>query len=63
MAASARSARTRDDSAGASVSAAIDDEPIDPDELTDAPPEAVLTPIDRLAQAFPGSELVADDGT
>ena len=36
--------------------------PIDPDELTDAPPEAVLTPIDRLAEAFPGSELVADDG-
>ena len=42
--------------------AATDDEPVDPDELTDAPPEAVLTPIDRLAQAFPGSELVADDG-
>jgi DNA polymerase-3 subunit gamma/tau len=64
--ASARSARTRDDEpieADASVSATIDDEPIDPDELTDAPPEAVLTPIDRLAQAFPGSELVADDGT
>jgi DNA polymerase III subunit gamma/tau len=73
-----RSGRTRDDparasvpatiddepiDADASVSATIDDEPIDPDELTDAPPEAVLTPIDRLAQAFPGSELVADDGT
>jgi DNA polymerase-3 subunit gamma/tau len=54
--------RTRDDSAGASLPVAIDDEPIDPDELTDAPPETVLTPIDRLAQAFPGSELVADDG-
>jgi DNA polymerase-3 subunit gamma/tau len=36
------------------------DEAIDPDELTDAPPEAVLSPIDRLAQAFPGSELVDD---
>jgi DNA polymerase-3 subunit gamma/tau len=56
------SQRTRDDSAGASLPVAIDDEPIDPDELTDAPPETVLTPIDRLAQAFPGSELVADDG-
>ena len=58
-----RSGRNRDDSAEASAPATIDDEPIDPDELTDAPPEAVLTPIDRLAQAFPGSELVADDGT
>jgi DNA polymerase-3 subunit gamma/tau len=36
------------------------EEAIDPDELTDAPPEAVLSPIDRLAQAFPGSELVDD---
>ena len=48
-------------SADAPSSAAADDEPFDPDELTDAPPESVLTPIDRLAQAFPGSELVADD--
>ncbi|HEX4981801.1 MAG TPA: DNA polymerase III subunit gamma/tau [Ilumatobacteraceae bacterium] len=60
--ASNTSQRARGDSAGASLPAAIDDEPIDPDELTDAPPETVLTPIDRLAQAFPGSELVADDG-
>ena len=56
------SQRTRGDSADAPAPAATDDEPVDPDELTDAPPEAVLTPIDRLAQAFPGSELVADDG-
>jgi DNA polymerase-3 subunit gamma/tau len=28
--------------------------------LTDAPPESVKTPIDRLADAFPGSELLAD---
>jgi DNA polymerase-3 subunit gamma/tau len=51
-------------SAGADVARppeATDDEPFDPDELTDAPPETVLTPIDRLAQAFPGSELVADE--
>ena len=34
------------------------DDDVDLDELTDAPPEAVLSPIDRLAQAFPGSELV-----
>jgi DNA polymerase III subunit gamma/tau len=50
-----------DTPAVASGSAATDDEPFDPDELTDAPAETVLTPIDRLAQAFPGSELVADD--
>ncbi len=30
-------------------------------ELTDAPPETVKTPLDRLAEAFPGSELVNDD--
>ena len=46
--------------ASASRPVAADDEPIDLDELTDAPPEAVLTPIDRLAEAFPGSELVAE---
>jgi DNA polymerase III subunit gamma/tau len=37
------------------------DEDIDLHDLTDAPPESVLTPIDRLAQAFPGAELVDDD--
>ncbi|MDC3332445.1 hypothetical protein OAV42_02990 [Ilumatobacter sp.] len=29
-------------------------------ELVDAPPETVKTPIDRLAEAFPGSELVTE---
>jgi DNA polymerase-3 subunit gamma/tau len=41
----------------------VDDQPveeIDLSELTDAPPEAVRTPIDRLAEAFPGSEFVAE---
>ena len=38
-----------------------DDDDIDVSELTDAPPESVKTPIDRLAEAFPGSELVVDD--
>jgi DNA polymerase-3 subunit gamma/tau len=33
---------------------------IDLSELTDAPPEAVRTPIDRLAEAFPGSEFVTE---
>ena len=34
------------------------DEDIDLDDLVDAPPESVITPIERLAQAFPGSELL-----
>ena len=38
-----------------------DDDEVDLTELTDAPPESVKTPIDRLAEAFPGSELVNDD--
>jgi DNA polymerase-3 subunit gamma/tau len=38
-----------------------DDDEIDLTELTDAPPEAVKTPIERLADAFPGSELIADE--
>ena len=35
-------------------------EEIDLSELTDAPPESVRTPIDRLAEAFPGSEFVTE---
>jgi DNA polymerase-3 subunit gamma/tau len=38
-----------------------DDDEVDLSELTDAPPETVKTPIDRLAEAFPGSELMNDD--
>jgi DNA polymerase-3 subunit gamma/tau len=34
------------------------DDEIDLDDLVDAPPESVVSPIDRLAQAFPGSELI-----
>jgi DNA polymerase-3 subunit gamma/tau len=42
-------------------SLADDDDPdIDPDDLVDAPPEAVKSPIDRLAEAFPGSELIVE---
>jgi DNA polymerase-3 subunit gamma/tau len=37
-----------------------DEEHIDLDELTDVPPDSVLSPIDRLAQAFPGAELVEE---
>jgi DNA polymerase-3 subunit gamma/tau len=37
-----------------------DDDDVDLDDLIDAPPESVKSPIDRLAEAFPGSELVED---
>ena len=40
--------------------AAIEEESIDLDELIDAPPESVVSPIDRLTQAFPGSRLVEE---
>jgi DNA polymerase III subunit gamma/tau len=36
------------------------DDEVDLDDLSDAPPEVVKTPLDRLAEAFPGSELVDD---
>jgi DNA polymerase-3 subunit gamma/tau len=39
-----------------------DEEDIDPHDLVDVPPESVKSPIDRLAEAFPGSELVEDRG-
>jgi DNA polymerase-3 subunit gamma/tau len=37
-----------------------DDDDVDLDDLIDAPPESVKSPIDRLAEAFPGSELIED---
>ncbi len=37
-----------------------DDDEVDLDDLVDAPPASVRTPIDRLAEAFPGSEMVDD---
>jgi DNA polymerase-3 subunit gamma/tau len=39
-----------------------DDDDVDLDDLVDAPPESVKTPIDRLAEAFPGSELIEEAG-
>jgi DNA polymerase-3 subunit gamma/tau len=36
------------------------DEDIDMNDLVDAPPESVMTPLDQLAQAFPGSKLIDD---
>ena len=35
-----------------------DDDDVDLDDLVDVPPESVKSPIDRLAEAFPGSELI-----
>lgn len=40
------------------VAEPVEEEEIDMTELIDAPPEAALSPIDRLAQAFPGSEII-----
>ena len=34
------------------------DDDIDLDDLVDVPPESVVTPLERLAQAFPGSKLM-----
>ncbi len=39
-----------------------DDADVDLDDLVDAPPETVRSPIDRLAEAFPGSELIEEAG-
>ncbi|MGE5210599.1 MAG: hypothetical protein ACM3MM_05000, partial [Acidobacteriota bacterium] len=39
-----------------------DDDDVDLDDLVDAPPETVKSPIDRLAEAFPGSELIEEAG-
>jgi DNA polymerase-3 subunit gamma/tau len=40
------------------VDAPIEDDDVDLDDLVDVPPESVKSPIDRLAEAFPGSELI-----
>ena len=36
------------------------DEDVDTGDLVDVPPEAVVSPIDRLTQAFPGSEIIEE---
>jgi hypothetical protein len=38
------------------------DEDIDTGDLVDVPPDAIISPIDRLTQAFPGSEII-EEGT
>ena len=46
--------------AGAEIHVLPEDHEVDLTELVDAPPETVRTPIDRLAEAFPGSKLVTE---
>lgn len=41
----------------AALQAAPADDEVDTSDLVDAPPEAVVSPIDRLTQAFPGSHI------
>jgi DNA polymerase-3 subunit gamma/tau len=36
------------------------DEDVDTADLVDVPPDAVVSPIDRLTQAFPGSEIIEE---
>ena len=49
-----------DDEGDAEVYVLPEDDEVDLTDLVDAPPESVKTPIDRLAEAFPGSELIED---
>ena len=46
--------------AGAEIDVLPEDHEVDLTELVDAPPETVRMPIDRLAEAFPGSKLVTE---
>jgi len=64
MAAAAAAAEATDSADEPTVSAVVlpDDDEVDLDDLVDAPPETVKTPIDRLAEAFPGSELIEEAG-
>lgn len=48
------------EAAGAEIHVLPEDHEVDLTELVDAPPETVKTPIDRLAEAFPGSEFVTE---
>jgi len=56
----------RDDPAAPPAPLAADllpaDDEVDLDDLIDAAPTSVRSPIDRLAEAFPGSELIEEVG-
>jgi DNA polymerase-3 subunit gamma/tau len=63
LAAAAAAGIDADGSLSTGVSAELpDDDEVDLDDLVDAPPESVKSPIDRLAEAFPGSELIEEAG-
>lgn len=49
-----------DEQVAPDLSALPSDHEVDLEDLVDAPPETVKSPIDRLAEAFPGSELIDD---
>ena len=53
---------TSDDEPAMPTAAIPHDDDVDLNDLVDAPPETVKTPIDRLAEAFPGSELIEEAG-
>jgi DNA polymerase-3 subunit gamma/tau len=55
-------AESMDDESSAGFVELPDDDEVDLDDLIDAPPETVKSPIDRLAEAFPGSELIEEAG-
>jgi DNA polymerase-3 subunit gamma/tau len=57
-----RSPETSADESSEPPVALPDDDDVDLDDLVDAPPESVKSPIDRLAEAFPGSELIDEAG-
>jgi hypothetical protein len=42
------------------VAALPADDEVDLDDLVEVPPESIKSPIDRLAEAFPGSELIVE---
>jgi DNA polymerase III subunit gamma/tau len=56
------SAEALDEASPVSLVDLPDDDDVDLDDLVDAPPESVKSPIDRLAEAFPGSELIEEAG-
>ena len=61
-AARAGAAESLGDERARRAAALPDDDDVDLDGLVDAPPESVKSPIDRLAEACPGSELIDEAG-
>jgi DNA polymerase-3 subunit gamma/tau len=53
-----RAAVVHEEPVRAPIDDPIDDDDVDLDDLVDVPPESVKSPIERLAEAFPGSEMI-----